>query len=174
MNIVNSDEYIYAGFWIRVYAVLIDLVLFSMVFFVLNGLFNIIYNVLVDPVFNIGDIFSLYNYNLLYNNNETSSITIIKYIIFFLVTIIFWNFKNATPGKMLLGIIIVDADTGSKLTVQQMLIRYVGYIISAFVLFCGYFWVAVDRKKQALHDKLARSVVLRKKKTVDDVKFDQV
>ena len=61
---------------------------------------------------------------------------------------------------MSLKLAVVDAKTGSKLTLQQSIIRYIGYIISALPLFLGYLWVAFDPKKQALHDKLAGTVVI--------------
>jgi uncharacterized RDD family membrane protein YckC len=87
-------------------------------------------------------------------------------------TIAFWMYKSATPGKMSLKLAVVDAKTGGKPTLQQSIIRYIGYIISALPLLLGYIWVIFDPKKQALHDKLAGTVVIRPKDSgVSDVIF---
>ena len=87
-------------------------------------------------------------------------------------TIAFWMYKSATPGKMSLKQAVVDANTGGKLTVQQSVIRYIGCIISALPLLLEYSWVAFDPKKQALHDKLAGSVVIRSEDSgISDVIF---
>jgi uncharacterized RDD family membrane protein YckC len=78
--------------------------------------------------------------------------------------LIFWvNYDGATPGKKLLGIKIVK-DNGEKLTYPAAFIRWIGYMISAatMFLFCiGYLWIIWDKKKQALHDKIAGTVVVR-------------
>lgn len=45
-------------------------------------------------------------------------------------------------------------------TSGQLLVRYIAYLASALPLGLGFLWVAVDRRKQAFHDKLARTVVV--------------
>jgi uncharacterized RDD family membrane protein YckC len=49
----------------------------------------------------------------------------------------FWHFKSATPGKMILGIKIVDANTMGKASPGKLLIRYLGYYISMLPLCLG-------------------------------------
>jgi len=78
-----------------------------------------------------------------------------------IIVIALWQWKSATPGKMAIRAIIVDANTGEKPTTMQWIIRYVGYYVSLIPLGLGYLWVAWDPKKQAWHDKLARTVVIR-------------
>jgi uncharacterized RDD family membrane protein YckC len=41
---------------------------------------------------------------------------------------LFWLYKSATPGKMVLNIKVVDVDTGEKLSVGQSIGRYFAYI----------------------------------------------
>lgn len=72
----------------------------------------------------------------------------------------FWIWKSATPGKMLLGIKIVGAD-GKAMTSSQALLRYLGYMLSGFVLGLGFIWAIFDRKKQGWHDKIADTYVVR-------------
>lgn len=67
-----------------------------------------------------------------------------------------------TPGKMLMGIKVVRPD-GSLLGWKRAFIRWVGYYISAIILYLGFLLAAVDANKQALHDKLVGSIVVRTK-----------
>lgn len=69
--------------------------------------------------------------------------------------------KGATPGKMLLGLKVLDAKTGNLLTIGQALLRYAGYILSSLIFCLGYIWVGFDKKKQGWHDKMAKTVVVR-------------
>lgn len=77
--------------------------------------------------------------------------------------ILFWLYKQATPGKMVVSARVVDAKTGNSLTTGQAVIRYLAYFVAMIPLFLGIFWVAFDPRKQGWHDKLAGSVVVRSK-----------
>jgi len=72
----------------------------------------------------------------------------------------FWTSRGQTPGKMAMGIKIVKAD-GSPVTFGTALVRYIGYWISALVLLLGFLWVLWDADKQAWHDKIAGTYVVR-------------
>ncbi len=76
--------------------------------------------------------------------------------------IVLWKLASATPGKMLVAAKIVDARTGGPLGTSQCLGRYFAYLVSIFPLGLGFVWIAFDRRKQAWHDKLAGTVVVRK------------
>jgi uncharacterized RDD family membrane protein YckC len=78
-------------------------------------------------------------------------------------TVLFWRFWQATPGKAMLSLRVVDADTGKTLSVGQAAVRYLCYILSMLPLCIGFIWVAFDRKKQGWHDKIAQTVVVRAK-----------
>lgn len=78
-------------------------------------------------------------------------------------TVLFWVLREATPGKMMLTLRVVDARTGRALTVGQAAARYITYILSALPLGIGFIWVAFDRRKQGWHDKIAQTVVVRAK-----------
>ena len=67
---------------------------------------------------------------------------------------------STTPGKLLMGCRIVDADTLQPISHKQALIRLVGYFISALPMYLGFVWAAKDKRKQGLHDKLANTLVL--------------
>jgi uncharacterized RDD family membrane protein YckC len=73
----------------------------------------------------------------------------------------FWVWKAATPGKMVISAKIVDAKTLGKPSTGQLIVRYIGYFISAFVFGLGFLWVAFDKRKQGWHDKIAGTLVIK-------------
>lgn len=77
-----------------------------------------------------------------------------------LVTVALWMKFLGTPGKLLLGCQVVDADNFAPVTIKQAVIRYLGYLVSMLPLLLGFFWIAWDPRKQGFHDKLAKTVVL--------------
>ena len=75
--------------------------------------------------------------------------------------VLFWIYRQATPGKIAIAARIVDAETGGKPSTRQLVIRYLGYYVSMLPLLAGIVWVAFDPRKQGWHDKLAGTVVVR-------------
>ncbi len=75
--------------------------------------------------------------------------------------VFFWVKQDGqTLGNKLLAIKVVRED-GKPLDVATAVIRYIGYIISGFVLNLGFLWVIWDKKKQGWHDKMAKTVVVK-------------
>ena len=72
----------------------------------------------------------------------------------------FWRAFGATPGKIALGLKIVDARTGQAPGIGRLMLRFLGYFVSAFPLYLGFVWAAIDRRKQGWHDKIARTIVI--------------
>ena len=72
----------------------------------------------------------------------------------------FWGYCGATPGKIALGVKIVDAASGGPPTLGRLVLRFLAYFVSAFPLYLGFLWAAFDRRKQGWHDKIARTVVI--------------
>lgn len=77
------------------------------------------------------------------------------------VTILFWKqFKGATPGKKLLNIKIVDAQTLKDISNKQAITRSLGYIPSTLLFGLGFLMIIFKKNKQSLHDILANTVVI--------------
>lgn len=133
-------EYEYAGFWIRVGATLIDTVLMMIVALPVGFIFGMLG--LVDPD----------------NTAPFEALINIAVIVFYIFA---WVKYAGTPGKRLLKLKILDADTGENLTVGKAILRYIGYILSSLALLLGLIWVAFDGRKQGWHDKIANSVVVK-------------
>ena len=144
----------YAGFWIRLGAALIDLVVIAIVFLVPLTL-------IYGEEYWIGDQFFYGFWDLM-----------LGYILPFIATVWFWLRYFGTPGKMALQLKIVDADTGGKLSLAQAIGRYFAYFVSAIPLLLGYIWVGIDKRKQGIHDKLAGTVVVRQLNN-EPLSFDQ-
>lgn len=69
--------------------------------------------------------------------------------------------KQATLGKMALGLIVVDQN-GLRLSFGKAALRYVGKIVSGIILAIGYIMAAFTPRKQALHDMIAGTFVIKK------------
>jgi uncharacterized RDD family membrane protein YckC len=68
--------------------------------------------------------------------------------------------KQATLGKIVLGLIVTD-EQGRRIDFARASIRHFSKYLSAILLCIGFLMVAFDARKQGLHDKLAKTLVLR-------------
>ena len=68
--------------------------------------------------------------------------------------------KQATLGKMALGIKVTDLD-GKRVTIGRAAGRYFAKYVSAIILGIGFLMAAFTQKKQALHDMIAGTLVVR-------------
>lgn len=150
----DTDGLEYVGFWIRVGAALVD----TLVMLAAAMLLVLVFGGGMD--WDLGPDQGLVS--LLAN-----------WIAPFVLTVLFWKFRQATPGKMLWGAHIVDARTGLPPSTGQMVGRYLGYFVSTLGLGLGFIWVAFDARKQGWHDKLAGTVVVRPGKRGQHVHFEQ-
>jgi uncharacterized RDD family membrane protein YckC len=118
---------IYAGFWLRAIAILIDVILLNIVL-------------------------------LLVKVNSYLTITVIvSWLYFSLMESSPWQ---ATIGKKILGIKVTDL-VGRRISFLRATGRYFAKIISAVIVFIGYIMAAFTEKKQALHDIIAGTLVIR-------------
>jgi len=106
--------------------------------------------------------------SLIFSTKNIFSVTLFFEIILpFIISIIFWTSKGATPGKMIMNMYIVDRKSGEKIETSQAIIRYIGYFPSMLIFGLGLIWVAIDEKNQGWHDKIADTIVIRKKRSKD-------
>lgn len=135
----------YAGFWLRTGANIIDTII---VMCITYPLLILIYGWAYLDVGQTGIV-------------AGPADVLISYITPTIVVILFWIYKQATPGKMAVSIKIVDAVTGQPASFGQLVGRYFAYILSRLPLFLGFIAVAFDSRKQGWHDKLAGTVVVK-------------
>ncbi|PYV08295.1 MAG: hypothetical protein DMG23_13885, partial [Acidobacteria bacterium] len=67
---------------------------------------------------------------------------------------------QVTLGKKLVGIIVTDVN-GNRITFGRANARYWSKFISAVLLYIGFIMVAATRRKQALHDLCASTLVVK-------------
>jgi uncharacterized RDD family membrane protein YckC len=138
-----ADELEYGGFWIRVGAAIID---------------SLLVVCITLPI-----VFAIYGRAYLDKAGFVAGTAdfLVSWVAPAVAVVLFWLYRQATPGKMLLSLRVVDARTGGSLTVVQSIVRYLGYFVSTIPLGLGLIWVAFDPRKQGWHDKLAGTVVVR-------------
>ena len=130
----------YASRWLRFFAWIIDGVVIAIVMFILwlAGLVG------ADSVEGFGASDGLVN----------ALVTLVYYVA---MTAAF----GATLGKMALGMRVADAD-GNRPGVGAVVMREViGKILSALVIFIGFFWILVDDQRQGWHDKIGKTFVVK-------------
>jgi uncharacterized RDD family membrane protein YckC len=144
----------YVGFWPRVGATVIDAIIIWVITLpVLTMIYGAAY---------------WHDTKLIHGPAEV----IVSWIFPIVATVWLWVATGQTPGKMVIGARVVDAETGERLSVGQALGRYLSYFLSMLGLFVGYLWVGFDPKKQGWHDHLAGTVVIRKRdRRADPVAF---
>ena len=72
--------------------------------------------------------------------------------------------RGQTLGKRLLGLRVVDAESGKPIGYGRALIRNLGRYVSSIALGAGYWTMINDPMKRCWHDKLARTVVVSTRK----------
>ena len=120
-----------AGFWRRFAAVIIDAIIVGLI------------ELLLD---------------LILSRGAGSAISLVVNAVYF--TYFIGSDSGATPGKMAVGIRVIDAHTGQPIGYSRAFIRWIGHIVSAIVLLLGYFWMLWDPEKQCWHDKFADDYVV--------------
>jgi uncharacterized RDD family membrane protein YckC len=147
----RQDRFVYGGFWLRLSAYLLD----SLILFV--------------PVTSMS---LLYRHNL----REVALGLTQPYRQAFQVLgetalgILFWWFYyavsescawQATLGKKLLDLAVVDYD-GRRISFAKATKRYYAKMLSTLTLGLGFLMVAWTKRKQGLHDTIAKCLVVRR------------
>src|SRR5688572_7211372 len=127
----------YGGFWIRFLAYFVDGLILGV-----GGLI-----VLVAAAF-AGDAFALL----------ATLIVIIGPFVYFAA--LQSSARQATYGKALVGLKVAD-NGGNRISFPRSLARELAKLISAFPLMIGFLLAAFAKRKQALHDMVASTVVVR-------------
>jgi uncharacterized RDD family membrane protein YckC len=139
---VTSREPQYVGFWKRLLAFFIDsLVILAVIIPLLLAVYGSQYFARTEPGFvGVWDV-------------------LIQVVLPMIAVIVFWRYRGATPGKMLLSAKIVDAKTLGPPSTGQLIGRYFAYIVSS-IFMLGFLWIAFDKRKQGWHDRLAGTAVI--------------
>ena len=132
----------YAGFWRRFAAYIIDNILISVVFWLVV--------LVLGAIAGDGGMIGAYTLGAIvwlgyYAAMESST-------------------SQATVGKMALGIQVTDLE-GNRISFGKALGRNLAKILSALIFYIGFIMAAFTAKKQALHDMIAGTLVVKKGST---------
>ncbi|MCR8629874.1 RDD family protein [Paenibacillus radicis (ex Xue et al. 2023)] len=132
-----GTERIYAGFWIRCGATLLDWLCLQAVFVMFHLTFG--YSLLEPPL------------------GLTLIQSLVSLVYYVVMTVIF----GQTLGKMATGIKVIRND-GSPNTWGIIILReLIGKFVSSLILFVGYMMAGWDGKKRALHDRMFATRVVK-------------
>lgn len=156
----------YAGFWLRFVAYLID-----------GIILNIINWLIVLPAMGaiglgIGATATGFDFDSMSEGDMIAMATAIGGMLFaggligIAVNILYFTLMESskfqgTLGKMALGL-KVTTESGGKLDFGKALVRNIAKILSGIIIMIGYIMAAFTEKKQALHDIIAKALVVRK------------
>ena len=116
---------------------------------IIDGIILYVVNIVIGLIFSMAG-----------NDMITAIGSLVSLVISIGYYVYFWTTSGQTPGKMIMKIKVVATD-GSKLTVTKAILRYIGYLVSAAVIFLGFIWVLFDADKQGWHDKIAGTYVVK-------------
>lgn len=137
----ENKPFFYAGFWLRFWAYLIDLLVVGSI----NRL-------VVYPIFTL--------LGLTTNHSPFAAYSIITSLTLYVYFVLMTKYFGQTLGKMVFGLKVVTI-YGEPLSWGAALFREsIGRFISQTVLFIGYIFVAFTAKKQGWHDKIADTYVV--------------
>ena len=134
----------YAGFWLRLAAVIIDNLIMAGIAFVMG--------------FSLGLFFpwvGFFESSLFWNLTALA----IGWIYFAYMES---SPKQATFGKQLMKIKVTDLK-GKRVTFARASARFFGKLLSGLILGIGYLMIAFTEKKQGLHDIIAGCLVVKSK-----------
>jgi uncharacterized RDD family membrane protein YckC len=73
---------------------------------------------------------------------------------------IMWKLKGTTIGGLVCNLKVVRLD-GKPVDWSTSIVRALGCFLSTLILFLGFIWIAFDEGRQAWHDKIAGTAVVR-------------
>lgn len=143
----------YAGFWRRFVAALVDWFILYVAMLPLQ---------LILPL----QIFTFRNHGEDFDLARLIGVATAAACIRFVVVWLYFalmesSARQATLGKIAIGIVVTD-DRGRRISFARATGRFFGKLLSNLTFLIGYLLAAFTEKKQALHDLIAGTLVVRK------------
>ncbi|MBS9768833.1 MAG: RDD family protein [Flavobacteriaceae bacterium] len=140
----KGKSYKYAGFWLRFLAWLLDV-------FIMFGVVSFVWAIFYIPILPGYKDFG----GFIFFRNPLGVFCGWLFYTLFEIS----NFQ-ATPGKMILGLKVVD-ENFEKISFGKATGRHFGKIISGLTLGIGFLMAGFTERKQGLHDKFVKTLVVR-------------
>ena len=154
----------YAGFGARLVAMIIDYIIIGVLqFVVIAPIMTFMGLGIASQVDNSGNLSEEQVVGLVGTviAAVSSAILITYCIAIFYFAIMESSKLQASVGKLALGIKVTDMN-GDKISFGKAFLRSIGKILSQMIMYIGYIIAAFTDKKQALHDLIASTLVLKK------------
>lgn len=152
-NSYSKDEVTFAGFWVRLAAYIIDSAILLIPLLIVRLLISGVLSVLKGTPFD-GNV--LFNYTIK---------DILLYIFQILYFVLFVSSTGTTPGKKLMNLRVISAETGEMPGFFDVLYREtIGRFLCGLFLCIGYIAVGIDKEKRGFHDMLSDTRVIYAKK----------
>ena len=148
------DRSFFGVFWERVVAALVDGIIMSVPFIALLFVSAGLAGIGLAEIRQVAQGNATYFLPLMFVFFIATNVAVTVYHVYF------WTTSGATPGKSLLGLRVVSRDLSRRVNMWEALLRFFGYWVSALLLL-GYVFVIWDRDKQAWHDRIARTYVVK-------------
>ena len=157
-----AATFAYAGFWLRFLAFILDWLLLYILLSPIN--IFLMPSVKNNPLQIFFKNMSAHSPAQLPDINVLIRILSVSALTGFITFFYFASWESsrfqATPGKMAIGIKVIDLN-GNRLSFWRAAGRYVCKFVSNFTLFIGYMMAGWTKHKQALHDKLNHCLVIK-------------
>jgi uncharacterized RDD family membrane protein YckC len=144
---------IYAGFWMRFAAAIIDGIVLGMV----GSFINMATGLELPILRSHGNPFPLAYFQMLTMGSALGTVTAWLYH-----ALMESSRYQGSLGKLALGIVVTDL-SGQRITFGRATGRHFGKWISALTLYIGFMMAGWTQQKQALHDMMAGCLVMRKR-----------
>lgn len=138
---IRFDRQDYCGFWRRCAANFLDGIILGMAYKSVHAIFLAVASLTGTAYLEFSD-------------------WMLSTIIFWTYMIWFKSYRGATPGYHVFGIRIISIN-GTQISIKQIIVRTISSFFSAIPLGLGYIWIAIDANRQAWHDKIAGTYVIK-------------
>lgn len=150
---IADGHVVYAGFWKRVAAYLIDYFITSLI----GGMVGAIIGMLMAAVFSLGSS---------PDSGDFIAIQLVSGLVGFAISVTYFAWFHssalqASPGKLAVGIKVVRGD-GEPISFLRGVGRCFAMILSGLILCIGYLMAAFTERKQGLHDLICDTLVVDK------------
>ena len=144
----NNENTLYAGFFVRLAAYIIDCILVGLALLVIKIPYLFVW--IINPDTFIGK-------PILF---KFSVIDIILYLLSLVYFVLMTYFSGATLGKKALKVKVIKQNN-EKLSLIDVIYREsIGRYLSGLIVFIGYIMIAIEKKKRGLHDILCDTFVI--------------
>lgn len=95
------------------------------------------------------------------NSQTLSAVALVTLVVSFFYFAVTQALCGKTFGMMLTNTSVVSMETGEPLSIQQSLVRTVGYFVGMIPALLGFIWIALNSSRRGLHDIMSGAIVIR-------------